>query len=155
MSSRLYSVVFSAVTVTAAQDLFMVLPSVSRTVKLHGLMLGTLAAVNANLQWNVKFGATTVGSGGTAATANPLDSSDVAAAFTARVNDTTIASAGTIVTLHNSCFNENAGYDFWWTPETRPTAKGTSASNTRLVVGLVTAPASLVMSGTLYVEEIG
>ena len=155
MSSRLYSVVFSGITVTVAQDLFMILPSASRTVRLHGLMLGTLAAVNTNLQWNVKFGATTVGSGGTAPTPNPLDSSDAAAGFTARVNDTTIASAGTIITLHNSCFNENAGYDFWWTPETRPTAKGTSASNTRLVVGLVTPAGSVSMSGTLYVEEIG
>jgi hypothetical protein len=98
-------------------------------------------------------GHTTSGSGGSAATPAPLNSSaDTAAGATAETNNTTIASAGTAVTLHAETFNIRAGWQYIPTPEMRP---GASQANTTIVVRLMAAPADeLRVSGTLIFEEL-
>jgi hypothetical protein len=76
---------------------------------------------------------------------------DAAAGFTAEVNNTTVATTGTTVTLHTGCWNVRAGYINWFPEGMRPSA---SQANTTIVVRQ-TAPADAVtMSGTLYVREL-
>ncbi len=151
---RTYSVIFSAVAVTAAQDLFEITPADDKPVEIVGIELGQTSdagdAADELLQLSIIRGHATSGSGGSAPTPAPLDPIDTAAGFTSEVNNTTVASAGTGVTLWTTAFNIRAGYINWFPPEARPAA---SQANTTIVVRM-TAPAdSLTMSGTLYVRE--
>lgn len=151
---RMYTVAFSAVTVSAAEDLFEITPADDKPVKLRGLFIGQSSdagdAQDEMLQVSIIRGHTTSGSGGSTPTPRPLSSIDVAAGFAAEANNTTIASAGTTHTLHTDTFNVRAGYQLWFPPECCPMA---SQADVTIVVR-VTAPAdSLTMSGTLYVEE--
>lgn len=152
---RMYTVAFSAVTVSAAEDLFEITPADDKPVKLRGLFIGQSSdagdAQDEMLQVSIIRGHTTSGSGGSAATARQLSSIDTAAGFAAEVNNTTTASAGTTHTLHTDTFNVRAGYQLWFPPECCPMA---SQADTTIVVR-ITAPAdALTMSGTLYVEEV-
>ena len=152
---RMYTVAFSAVTVSAAEDLFEITPADDKPVKLRGLFIGQSSdagdAQDEMLQVSIIRGHTTSGSGGSAATARQLSSIDTAAGFAAEVNNTTTASAGTTHTLHTDTFNVRVGYQLWFPPECCPMA---SQAHTTIVVR-ITAPAdALTMSGTLYVEEV-
>lgn len=163
--ARVYTVSFENVSVSAAQDLFMIAPATDKPCVLHALQLsnvgGTADAGDAQeelLRLQIIRGLATVGSGGTSATAStyvsPTAPGDPAHSFTARVNDTTVAvvGGGSTVNLFADGWNVRMGYQMIWAPETRP---GCTASQTRLVVRLVGAPADAVsMSGTLWVEEI-
>lgn len=155
MIGRVYSVTFSAVAVTAAQDLFEITPADDKPVEIVGIELGQSSdagdAADELLQISIIRGHTTSGSGGSAPTPTPLNPNDTAAGFTAEVNNTTIASTGTTTTLQTGCWNVRAGYINWFPEGARPTA---GQGNTTIVVRQ-TAPAdSLTMSGTLYVREL-
>lgn len=155
---RMYAVTFENVAVTAAQDFFEISPADDKAVLIHGLYLSQASdvgdAADEMLRVKILRGHTTSGSGGSAPTPAPLNSSaGSAAGFAAEVNNTTIASAGTAVDLHAEAFNIRAGLQFIPTPEARP---GASQANTTLIVRLMAAPAdSLTMSGTLILEELG
>lgn len=154
MTGRVYSVIFSAVAVSAAQDLFEITPADDKPVNLLGLFIGQTSdagdAADELLQVSVIRGFTSSGSGGSAPTPAPLDNIDAAAGFTAEVNNTSVATTGTSVTLHTDTFNVRSGYQLWWTPEATPRA---TQANTTIVVR-ITAPAdALTMSATLYVQE--
>lgn len=156
MSGRTYSVIFSAVAVSAAQDLFELTPADDKPVEIVGIELGQSSdagdAADELLQISIIRGFTTSGSGGSAPTPTPVRPADTAAGFTAEVNNTTVATTGTTTTLHTGCWNVRAGYINWFPPEARPTA---NQSNTTIVVR-TTAPAdALTMSGTLWVRELG
>lgn len=156
-SPRVYTVVFQAVAITAAQDLFEITPADDKPVQLLGLFLAQNTDVgdaqDEILRWAVVRGHTTSGSGGTAPTPRAVKRSDPAAGFTAEVNNTTIASVGTTHTLHSDGFNVRVGEKAWWTPETMPEA---SQADTTIVVRLLSAPAdSITFDGTLYVAEFG
>ncbi len=143
MQGRVYAVTFSAVAVSAAQDLFELTPADDKPIEIVGIELG--------LQISIIRGNATSGSGGSAPTPAPLNPNDTAAGFTAEVNNTTVASAGTAVTLATTCWNVRAGYIQWWPEGMRPSA---SQGNTLIRV-TQTAPADAVtMSGTLYVREL-
>jgi len=153
---RLYTVTFSAVAVSAAQDLFELTPADDKPIRLHGIAVGQISdsgdAQDEQLRWTIIRGHATSGSGGSAATPQPVNSSvDTAAGFTAETNNTTVASAGTGVTLHADAFNVRAGLQYWWPPECRP---GASQGNTLLVVRITAPSDALTMDGTLYVEEL-
>lgn len=153
---RFYTVTFNDVAVTASQDLFEIQPADDRPVKIWGLFLtqSTELADAAEEQLRVAIirGHTTSGSGGNAATPAVINPLDTAAGFTAEVNSTTIASAGTGVTLHVMTWNVRSGLEMWWLPETGLIA---TQANTTIVVRLLAAPAdSVSVSGTLYVEEM-
>lgn len=152
---RIYSVEFSGVAVSAAQDFFEILPAANKPVALHGVFLSQSSDAGDSeeefLRIRVIRGHTTSGSGGTSATPRPADSNDAAAGATAEVNNTTIASAGTAVNLHSEAFNSRAGLQLIWTPEMRPRCQNAEL----IVVRLLAAPAdALTMSGTLYFEEL-
>ena len=155
MNGRIYTVVFSAVAVSAAQDLFEITPADDKPIEIVGIELGQSSdagdAQDELLQISLIRGHTTSGSGGSAPTPTPLSPAESAAGFTAEVNNTTIASAGTTTTLSTTCWNVRAGYINWWPEGMRPTA---TQANTTIVVRQ-TAPAdAITMSGTLYVREL-
>jgi hypothetical protein len=156
--SRYYSVEFEAVAVTAAQDLFYIAPADDKPCIVHAVFLGQTTELGdvAEEQLRIKVirGHATVGSGGSAATPTALNPSDGAAGFTARVNDTAQASAGTAVDLHSDTWQIRGPYALILTPEMRWGV--TQAAGTTLVVRLMAAPIdSVTISGTLYVEEAG
>lgn len=156
-NGRIYTVVFAAVSVSAAQDFFTITPADDKPVKLVGLMLTQVGnsdvgdAQEELLRFNIIRGFTVAGSGGTAPTPAAIDPGDSAAGFTSRVNDTTLANTGSTVTLHEDAFNVRSGYLNWWPEGFEP---GATQGNTTIVVRLPTAPAdAITLSGTLYVKE--
>lgn len=152
---RSYSVTFSAVAVSAAQDLFEITPADDKPVEIVGIELGQTSdagdAADELLQISIIRGHATSGSGGSAPTPAVKDPDDTAAGFTAEVNNTTIASTGTPVTLHTGAWNVRAGYINWFPEGDRPKCK---QGQTTIVVRQ-TAPAdAITMSGTLHLREL-
>jgi hypothetical protein len=151
---RMYSVGFDAVAVTAVQDLFSILAGAARDVRLHQLDLFETSdlgdAQEEVLRLRIRQGQTTVGSGGSAGTVVPNDIGDGAAAAAVRVNDTTQASAGTIVVDDLFGWNIRVPLTRIWTPECRPIIIG----GRRATIELVGAPLdSLTISGSLQFSE--
>jgi len=155
MNGRIYTVVFSAVAVSAAQDLFEITPADDKPIEIVGIELGQSSdagdAADELLQISIIRGHTTSGSGGSAPTPTPMSPAEAAAGFTAEVNNTTVATTGTTTTLTTTCWNVRAGYIQWFPEGMRPSA---TQANTTIVVRQ-TAPAdAITMSGTLYVREL-
>jgi hypothetical protein len=155
--NRIYTVSFSAVAVTAAVDLFEITPADDKPIEVIGLFLGQSSDVGDAaaelLAYTVIRGHTTSGSGGTAATARPLNRSDTAAGLAAETCNTTAASAGTTNILHADTFHVSAGEKLWLPEGCEWEA---SQADTTLVIRLAAAPTdSLTMSGTLYLREQG
>lgn len=154
---RMYSVIFEAVATTTAVDLFELTPAANKPIVIHGIWLGQTTeladAAEEQLRISIIRGYTTGGSGGSAPTANPLSSSiDTAAGCTAEVNNTTVASNGSPITLHTTTWNLRSEFVYIPTPEMRI---GCSAANTTIVVRLLAAPSdSVTMTGTLVFEEL-
>ena len=155
---RVYSVVFGAVSVSAAQDFFEISPADDKPVQLVGITFDQTGnsdvgdAAEEMLRWSVIRGHSTGGSGGSAPTPRPMAPNDAAAGFAAEVNNTTVASAGTAVTLHEGAFNVRAGCIFWWPEGCEPAA---TQGNTTIVVRGVAPADAITLSGTLYVREMG
>lgn len=155
MTGRIYAVTFSAVAVSAAQDLFEITPADDKPIEIVGIELGQTSdatdSADELLQISIIRGFTASGSGGSSATPAPLSPNDAAAGFTAEVNNTTVANTGTTTTQHTGAWNVRAGYINWFPEGMRPMA---SQGNTTIVVRQ-TAPAdAITMSGTLYVREL-
>jgi hypothetical protein len=156
---RIYTVEFENVSITNAagdQDLFYIAPADDIPVAIHALYLDQISDVGDAqeevLRYRIIRGHTTVGSGGAAATARSIGPGDSGASFTARTNDTTIASAGTAVNIHSGGFNVRVGLPLVFPVEHRPVVSQAQGS---IVVRLMAGPADdLTMSGTLYLEEL-
>lgn len=152
---RIYYVEFENVAVTASQDFFEILPATQKPCAVWSIELSQSSDAGDSeeelLRVKVIRGHTTSGSGGTTFTPTKALNSSTNAGFTAEVNNTTIASAGTGADLWSGTFNVRVGLEKVWLPETRPVV----ANANLLVVRLMAAPAdSLTMSGTLTVEEL-
>lgn len=153
---RLYTVVFSSVAVTAQQDFFEIAgPSDAITV-VHDWILTQSTEVGdaqeEGLAILVKRGATVTGSGGSTPTPSPLEFGDVAYGGVTKVNNTTKAGTGTIVTMGSYNWNVRVPFQFIYTPETRPVL----SPSQRLTIELATTPAdSITVSGTITFSEIG
>jgi hypothetical protein len=154
--SRMYTVVFESVAVTALQDLFALVSSATRPLRVMGLQLAQSTdfgdAQEEGIRLRMRRGQTVAGSGGTAPVPVPVDTTDAAAQFAARVNDTTQAGTGTIVTVWSDVWNVRMPYLMWFPPGLQPTVDG---GGNRLTVEIAAAPAdSITMSGTIWVEEL-
>lgn len=164
MVARLYRVPFVATVVTNAggnADLWYILPADDKPVHIAGIRLGQVTefgdAAEENLDITIEHLAATVtvGSGGSAVTPVPSDPgiSDLAAGFTARINDTTVAtSSGTKTIMEPIAWNERATPFEVWYPDERfqPTARQASA----LVVRLNSTVADdITFEGCLFVLE--
>jgi len=156
----MYTVFFTNVAVAVAQDFFSLVGAAQKPIEIVGLQFSQVGVADVGdaqeemLSFIICRGNTTVGSGGTAPTPNPVKIGSAAAGFTARVNDTTVASAGTLVTLHSDAFNVRAGYMNWWPPGAE-IDNNIAIASSRLCVRLTAAPAdSITLSGTVYVREV-
>jgi len=154
--SRLYTVTFAGVAVTAQQDFFEVVAAAGKNCRIRALYLSQSSdvgdAAEEGLSILLKSGSTTSGSGGSTPTPVPMNVTDAAAGFTAEANNTTKATAGTIVTHHADNWNIRVPYQLILPPEFCVELTGSR----RFTVELGTTPAdSLTISGTLYVEEFG
>ena len=151
--ARQYAVTFAGVAVSVAQDLFELTAAAAGVVRIIGLIMGQETdygdAAAEGLRLTIVRGHTTTGSGGSTFTALPLNSSDAAAASTCKINNTTVATAGTAVNLHAEAWNIQAGYQIWWPPEARIDVR-----NAERIVVRTTAPTdAITMSATLIFEE--
>lgn len=154
--SGIYTVTFDRVGVTVAQDLIALVAHATKQCVLLGFGISQTSdfgdAQEEILPLVIQSGATVVGSGGTAPTPTNNDGSAGASGFTARVNDTTRAGTGTIVTHYQIGWNIRVPYD--WVP-TEPMQLIFGAGR-RLVIALLTNPSdALTVSGYAVVQEIG
>lgn len=150
---RQYVSTFSAVAITAAQDIFELTAPAAGVARLVGVIFNQSSdsgdAQAESLDIKIVRGHTTSGSGGSAFTPIPLNSADTAAGSACEINNTTIASAGTAVNLLADAPNIQIGEMIWFPPEMRPTAR-----NSERIVVRISAPAdSITASATLYFEE--
>jgi hypothetical protein len=157
MSGRIYAIPFSF-SHTAAADAVEVSPADDKPVEFVGLSINQYGvsdigdAAEELLRWSVIRGHTTSGSGGSAPTPSPIKPSNGAASFAAETGNTTIASTGTTVTLHDDAFNVRAGAAYWWPEGMEPQA---AQGNTTMVVRLAAPADAITIVGTLYVRELG
>jgi hypothetical protein len=154
--SGIYDITFTGVTISAQQDLFEIVGHANRPYVLLALHLSQSSEVGdaqeEGLAIQIKSGQTTSGSGGTAPTPTPTEPGGAAAGFTAEVNNTTKASAGTIVTHGSYNWNVRGPLDIVFTQEQQKVM----AAGRRCTVELGTTPAdAITASGTLTVQEIG
>ena len=153
----MYTAVFSAVAVTAQQDLFEVTAPATGLVVLYELMITQSTEVGdaqeEGLAILLKRGATTSGTGGTQAiTPPPVSFGDPAFSGVVDINNTTKATAGTIVTLASWNWNVRVPFQIIWLPETRPML----SPSQRCTIELATTPAdAITMSGVFTYESLG
>lgn len=154
---RFYSVPFSAVSVSAAVDVFEVLAASGKPFILHEIAIaqssdyGDAAAEGLSILIKRATGSYTSGSGGSTVTPAKHATNDAAAGPTAETNNTTQASAGSgaLTAVRAEAFNVQAGYQYLPTPEQRMVFLPTEAC-----VVSITAPSdALTLSGTLVFEE--
>lgn len=162
---RIYAVPFNG-TITAAgtdTDIWSFQPASNKPILLRGFTLGQISEVGdaqeEGLRITVKrLPATfTVGSGGNAVTAAPpvLSSADTVWGFTARTNDTTVAtSSGTVQVLDEFGWNErNTPYEHWY-PDIAFCPQAFNAQG--LIIRCETTLADdMTFSGVAWVEEQG
>lgn len=159
MNGRMYTVQFDNVAISAAQDLFEIVPADDKPIAIVGLVLsnvgGTADAGDAQeelLRLAIIRGFTSSGSGGSAPTPVPLNPNAAAAGFTSEVNNTSLASTGTTTQPFSDGWNIRVPYQTFFPEECWIIA---GQGNTSIVVRLVTAPAdSVSCSGTLFVAEL-
>lgn len=154
--SGVYTVSFSGVVVTAQQDLFELVAASAKPLAILALHLSQSSEVGdaqeEGLSILIKSGQTTSGSGGTTPTPVATDTANAAASFTAEANNTTKASAGTILTHAAYNWNVRMPFDLIFTPEQQLLM----GAGRRCTIELASTPAdSITMSGTLWVQEIG
>ena len=155
--SRVYTVQFNGVAVTAQQDLFEIVAGSAKPCYLLGFGLSQSTEVGdaqeEGLSILLKSGQTTSGSGGSAPTPAALDATNtIAAGFAAEANNTTKASTGTILTHYATAWNVRSPLDIILPEEHQICING----GRRLTIELATTPAdSITMSGYAVVKEIG
>ena len=152
--ARLYVATFKDVAITLAQDLFSILPAANKPVTIHAVYISQKTdvgdAAEEGLTIEIQRGDTTVGSGGSALTGNPLMIGTAADAASVRANDTTEVSAGTPLSMHVEVWNIRVPWVYHPAPEDRIM----SINAEFIAVQLITAPAdSITASGTLVYEE--
>lgn len=162
---RIYAVPFNG-TVTAAggdTDLWSFQPASNKPILLRGFTLGQTTefgdAQEEEMRITVKLlpATFTVGSGGSSVTAkSPQNSTlDPTWGFTARTNDTTVAtSSGTVEIKGEFGWNErNTPCDYWW-PDAA-FCPGAFNGQGLVIRNETTLADDLTFSGVAYVEEMG
>lgn len=162
--SRMYRVPYTG-TLTAAGgdcDLLSIQPASNKPCRLVGWIIGQSSEVGDAAEEGLRLtlrhmtATVTIGSGGSSVTpvANRPGTTDiVAAGFTARCNDTTVATtSGASVVMEELGWNERASpWERWIPEEQRPLA----INGEVLIVRLETTPADdLTAQLTFFVEEL-
>lgn len=151
MAGMVYSAVFTRVAVTAAIDLFELNTAAGKSIEILAIIVGqnTEEADAQSEMLSIDFivNHSTSGSGGSAPTPRAWDRSNtIAAATGAEVNNTTVATGGTPLTLYSDAWNVQAGFQWIATPEMQIKIDVSS----RFVVTSPDTPAdSITISGTI------
>lgn len=156
-----YTAVFRDVTVSAAQDFFEILAPATAALLVEAVKLsqntelGDAAEEQLELRVVRGVGSVTSGSGGSTATAQPVnDGSSAAFAGTVEINNTTImaAGSGSLETLASESWNVRG--EKWLLP---PNGFGwVIPPGGRLTIECVAAPAdALDVNGTAFIRQIG
>lgn len=141
-------------------DLFYLLPADDKPIQLVGLLLAQTTELGDSAEENLRISilrlpaTVTAGSGGSAVTPVPMDDGDSAAGFTARCNDTTVATtSGSIETKEEFAWNERASpLERWW-PDFM--ARYTCRQASALVIRSQTTPADdLTITITATILEV-
>ncbi len=154
-ANRTYNILFRGVSVSAAQDLCAAYAGASMALEVISLTVGQISLTTVeSLAISVKRLSATVtaGSVGNSFTPSKDTPSDATATFTARINDTTIATtSGTTSYEHADVFNLVNGYQ-WIFPERARPSCGLSEA---LIFSLDGAPgAARTMTGSMKVREL-
>ena len=159
MVGRMYAVTFAATAETAAFDAFELTPADDKPIRIHSIYIGQTTefgdAQDETLSVTINRGGTamTSGSGGSAATPQPITSSaESAAGCTAEVLNTTQATFTSGVVVHRDAFNVRTGWQYRPTPEERI---GVSQANGGCSVSISAPADSTSFIGTLIFEELG
>lgn len=155
----MYVVTFASVAVTAQQDFFEIPVPSTKVIVVHSVELtqstdvGDTAAEGLAILFKRGVGTTTGSGGTTGITPTKLETGSATSGIsTAKTNDTTKQTGGTITTLHAT--NWIIQQPFLWLPT--PEMRHVLAPSERYTVELATTPAdSVTMSGTIVFEEIG
>lgn len=154
--SRFFSVPFSAVAVSVAQDLFEITVG-TRPIRLHEIVISESSDFGDSqaegLVVSIKRGVgATAGSGGSTVAPVRHGSGNTAPGATAKVNNTTQATAGggSLTTIRSETFNVQSGYQYL------PIQSQILAflPGETCVVSTTVPADSLTMSGTLVFEEL-
>lgn len=161
-AGNLYTVT-SSFTLTFAggnADLISIQPAANKPCMLRSLRIGQTSEVAEAQEEGLRFSiqrlpATfTVGSGGSAVTPGKVKRSSPAASFTARVNDTTLATTtGTIEVLEELGWNERASPVEWvWGPDE---AYDAINGEGLMIVSQTTPADDLTIQVTAVIEQMG
>jgi hypothetical protein len=152
---RDYSVPVQGVAVSAAQDIYEIIPADDKPIKQVGLEIGQSTevgdAAEEGLRIAIRRGDTVTGSGGSAPTVRAPDPHDAAAGFTAEANNTTKANTSGVV-IAATAWNIRIVPQQWWWPDNFPV--GADQGNSRMCDELVAAPADAVTADhTAWIRE--
>lgn len=154
LHGRAYVVPFGPTAITVACDLVELTVADDKPIAIAAISLVQTTdfgdAADEVLAWSIVRGNTTSGSGGSAPTPAPLNPNSGACATTAEIMNTTVASAGTGVTVAQGGWNVRGPYDYIWVPGTNPEA---SQGNTLIRLTLTVPADSLTVGGQLIFWE--
>jgi hypothetical protein len=157
---RRYDVLFNAVAVTLAQDLFEVINANDQSLLLEEVVVtqdteaGDAASEQQRFTIKRAAGTYTSGSGGATATPQKRSFGDPASGVTVEINNTTraVAGTGTLDILNVECENVHNGLHY----KADPGKEIEFSPSQAIVIGLEGAPAdSITMSGRLTFVEVG
>ena len=161
--ARIYRVPFAGTLTNAGgdSDLFEILPGDDKPCKIVGMKLGQTSEVADAAEEGLRISiihmnaTVTSGSGGSSVTpVKNVPVVDPAAAFTAEINNTTIATtSGTSTTMEEISWNirQSPSETWWFDADLQPGAVQTEA----LIVRCQTTPADdISITGTLFVLEL-
>jgi len=153
-----FSAVFENVSVSAVQDAFSIKAGASNPIRLVKIDIAQNGVADVGdaqeelLRFQIKVGATTQGSGGSAPT--PSNGRGNTATATAHANDTTQSSAGTAKTVYASSFNIRSGLLYIPTPEEAELS--VTPAGQIMQIAFPAAPAdAITFTGMVIWEELG
>jgi hypothetical protein len=156
MSGRVYSIQFDGTAETAVHDVFEILAAAGRPIDILSFHLSQITvtgdAAEELLLVQFKSGQTTTGSGGGAVTPAPRLQGSTASGATCAFQNTTQATAGTIITHWSTYWNVRMPLDLWLPPEQVFQLKG----GERCTFSIDTTPAaSTTFTGACVFRELG
>lgn len=162
---KTYAAAFSAIAVSAAQDVFEIVAPSTKTVAIREIVIGQYSdpgdAQAEMLSVLLMRGHTVTGSGGAAVTPASLAVPEEAASgSTVARNNTTVATGGSPVTVRGDVFNVMAGWRYYPTPgdpnDPRIRDERIWLRPSERFVVRITAPAdAITMNATVVFDEIG
>jgi 3D (Asp-Asp-Asp) domain-containing protein len=153
---QIYTGVFENVTVTALQDLFELIAPADAVLEILRWKISqeeSETSEQLGFKTAMAAGSYTTGSGGTTPTPGKTMTGAAASGSTLKANNTTeaVVGTGTLVTIERYGENVLNGVEWIYLPEDRPVISPTDA----FIIGLMVAPVSLEMSGTIVWRELG